>query len=189
MKKAFLLFLILFASLLIAAPRANAQMMMGNNNTSSVNPADIQSQQQDEATGKKLFDQFQGNQITCQKLTSDNLEKIGEYSMGLMFGGNTAAHVAMNQRMQQTRGTTGEEQMHIQIGKSVTGCYVSSQNSTTGGGGFHMMGFGGYGYNGMMNGGFGWFSILVIIGWAVVLVDLILAGVWLWQQIGKNKKK
>lgn len=41
----------------------------------------------------------------------------------------------------------------------------------------------GYGYGdwGMM-GGMGYFGIIT---WLVVLVDLVLAGVWLWKQINK----
>ncbi len=41
-----------------------------------------------------------------------------------------------------------------------------------------MMGYG-YGYSGMMGGGWG-----VILG-AIVLVDLILLGIWLFKQINK----
>lgn len=41
-----------------------------------------------------------------------------------------------------------------------------------------MMGYG-YGYSGMMGGGFG--SIVALI----VLIDLILLGVWLYKQIKK----
>lgn len=42
----------------------------------------------------------------------------------------------------------------------------------------YMMGFG-YGYNGMMGGGFG--SIFAL----VVMIDLILLGIWLYKQINK----
>lgn len=43
-----------------------------------------------------------------------------------------------------------------------------------------MMGWGGYGYGGMMNSGLG-----LIFG-LIVLVDLILLGIWLWKQIQKK---
>ena len=46
--------------------------------------------------------------------------------------------------------------------------------------GIYMMG---YGYSGSMMGGFGG---LGIITWLVVTVDLILLGIWLWQQISKK---
>ena len=48
-----------------------------------------------------------------------------------------------------------------------------------------MMGYG-YGYDGgwgMMGGGFSVFGVLICL---VVLIDLILAGVWLWQNIAKK---
>ncbi len=47
------------------------------------------------------------------------------------------------------------------------------------------MGYG-YGYDGgwsMMGGGFGIFGALICL---VVLVDLVLAGIWLWQNISKK---
>lgn len=40
----------------------------------------------------------------------------------------------------------------------------------------------GYGYGSMM-GGFGGLGIIV---WLVVLIDLVLVGIWLWQQISKK---
>lgn len=39
-----------------------------------------------------------------------------------------------------------------------------------------------YGYGGMM-GGIGGFGFLT---WIIVFVDLILVGIWLWQQISKK---
>lgn len=39
----------------------------------------------------------------------------------------------------------------------------------------------GYGYGGMMGG-----SVLGVITWIVVFVDLVLVGIWLWQQITKK---
>ena len=41
----------------------------------------------------------------------------------------------------------------------------------------------GYGYGSMM---VGW-GLFGAITWLVVVVDLILVGVWLWQNISKNK--
>ena len=41
----------------------------------------------------------------------------------------------------------------------------------------------GYGYDGSMMGGFG---ILGTITYLVILIDLILAGIWLWQHISKR---
>lgn len=46
-----------------------------------------------------------------------------------------------------------------------------------------MMGWGGYGYGGMMGWGLG---VLGTILWLVILVDLTLLGYWLWKQIQKK---
>lgn len=40
----------------------------------------------------------------------------------------------------------------------------------------------GWNYGTMMNGSFGFFGSIV---WAVVLIDLILLGIWLWRKIQK----
>ncbi len=163
---------------------ANAQMMMFGTPSVTPNPTEVQQQQQDEAQGKQLFDQLQNNQTTCKKLTDSDFEKIGEYSMSQMFGGNTAAHIAMNQRIQQMHGDTGEEQMHIQIGKSVTNCNTTNnqQGGVTG-----MMGNWG-GWTGSMMGGnwFGAFGVFAFLFWLVGFIDLILLGIFLWKRIGRK---
>jgi uncharacterized membrane protein len=41
----------------------------------------------------------------------------------------------------------------------------------------------GYGYESMMGGGMGIFGPLIGI---IVLIDLVLVGIWLWQQISKK---
>lgn len=45
-----------------------------------------------------------------------------------------------------------------------------------------MMGYGNWEYDSMM-GGVGTLGFFI---WFVVLVDLMLAGIWLWQQISKK---
>ena len=42
----------------------------------------------------------------------------------------------------------------------------------------------GYNYGGMMNGGA--YNGLCVITWLVVMIDLVLAGIWLWKQIKKQ---
>lgn len=54
-----------------------------------------------------------------------------------------------------------------------------------------MWGYGngaGYGNYGQMTnwGGFGLFSIIWIITWAVFFIDLVLLGMWLWKQVKKK---
>lgn len=168
--------------------QSHAQMMMNFGNPSiSVDPTHIQQQQEEEVQGKQFFDELQNQQTTCTKLADSDFEKIGEYTMSQMFGNNTSAHIAMNQRIQQMRGVTGEEQMHTQIGRNVTGCSTTaSQNTVPRGGAYPMMGWNGYG---MMNGNYGLgggFGIAAIIIHVIIIVDLILLGMWLWKQIKKK---
>jgi uncharacterized membrane protein len=64
--------------------------------------------------------------------------------------------------------------------------YCGCNNGNLKGGVFPMMGWGGYGAYNMMNGNFGWgFTTIHFIVSAVILVDLILLGVWLWKKIRK----
>lgn len=42
------------------------------------------------------------------------------------------------------------------------------------------------GYQNMM-GGYGVFGLLGTLFWLVILIDLILVGIWLWQQIQKKR--
>lgn len=189
MNKKILLFVIVFFVISGLFVHTHAQMMNYGSSTVTVNPTQIQQQQQEEAQGKKFFDELQNKQTTCSKLTDSDFEKIGEYVMSQMFGNNTSRHIAMNQRIQQMRGEAGEEQMHIQIGKNATACSASSQKDKSIGGVFSMMGLNGYG---MMNGNYGvggafsgfWIAALVIH--IIIIIDLILLGMWLWKQIQKK---
>lgn len=74
---------------------------------------------QEEAEGKALWQKIQAKEIACQSLTADNFAALGEYFMGQMAG---ASHEAMNNMMTQMMGAQGEEQMHIAIGKRMSGC-------------------------------------------------------------------
>lgn len=86
MKKYIVLFSFLIATFVLVIPHVYAQMMGNYGNPSiTANPTAIQQQQQDEAAGKKLFEELQNNQTTCQKLTNTDFEKIGEYVMSQRF--------------------------------------------------------------------------------------------------------
>jgi uncharacterized membrane protein len=45
-----------------------------------------------------------------------------------------------------------------------------------------MMGYGNWEYSSMMGG----VSVLGLITWLVVIIDLVLLGMWLWQNISKK---
>ncbi len=166
-----LLLAILFFLSFVFVPKTQAQMM--GNFILSVTPSaqDIR----DIQTGQELYYEFQNNKISCRKLGADDFEKIGEYVMDQRFD-NTSQHIQMNNNMKQMMGEQSEENMHIKLGKTATGC---STNSLSKGGVPNMMG---WGYSGMMSAGFGFLGTIV---WIVVLIDLILLGIWLWKKVQK----
>ncbi len=166
---------------LITIPITHAQMMSSSGST--INRQTIQ-QQAEEQIGKKLLNQLQNKTTTCQKLTNDNFEKIGEYFMGQAVG-DTSRHIVMNNMMKSMMGKQGEEQMHIAWGKRGTSCSTSAQfaPTTQEGGGVPMMG-----YSGMMNGfgGMLGFGLLGLLTWVLVITILVLLVVYLWKQIKKK---
>ncbi len=182
MKKLLIIIFFIILGLLTFSSRTVHAQMMGFSGSSSDNAA-IQSQQAEEQTGKKLLDELNKKVITCQKLTSDNFEKIGEYFMGQAIG-NTSQHISMNNMMTSMMGQQGEEQMHIAWGERGSGCNTNAslpQNMINGGmmtimmggGGNPMMGYGGW--NNMTGGwggfGFGW--IFMIIFWILIILGVV----------------
>lgn len=127
----------------------------------------------EEAEGKKIWEQLQAKETSCDKLSDDNFQVLGEYYMGRMTG---TSHEAMNTMMIQMMGEQGEQQMHVVMGKRLSGCNVNAeipQNGTS----FMPM---------MWNfwGGFGsWLFQLTIVVWLIVGV---LTTVWLLKQISKK---
>jgi len=109
---------------------------------------------EEEALGKAIFDQLQAKQTTCSSLSDENFELLGEYYMGQMTG---SAHEAMNNMMKQMMGEPGEKQMHIVMGKRLSGCDTSAVYPTSGLGFMPMMGMmGGYGWSGSDLGNVKW---------------------------------
>lgn len=90
-------------------------MMWGNGAQNN----DDGAQAKEEAEGKALYDKLQAKQSTCADLADADFELIGEYVMGQRLGGS---HIQMNERIKLMMGSAGEEQMHVLIGKSATGC-------------------------------------------------------------------
>src|SRR3989338_3592133 len=159
------LFISILLSLLFISPTyIYAQSMMGGQ--FQANPDDHTAGE--EAEGKEIWKKLLSKQTTCEELTDDNYEVLGEYFMGQSIG-NTQRHAVMNQMMTNMMGEEGEKQMHIAMGKRVSGCEPNAQVPSNGagfmpmiwmmgGGGNPMMG---YGWNNMM-GGWGGFGLL---GW------------------------
>lgn len=109
-----------FIGFLIGNPAAYAQGMMGQiYNTNFTTSQDIAETSKDEAKGKAIFEQLQSKRLECNKLTEDDFDTLGEYFMGQMMGNG---HASMNAMMTQMMGEQGEKQMHVVMGKRLSGC-------------------------------------------------------------------
>ena len=157
------------------------------------------------AAGQQLSQQLGSKQISCEQLTDSDYENLGEYFMGAMMG---SSHERMNEILKSRFGASGEEQMHITMGKRFSGCDTQAAYPAgfqgfapmMGGNGYggSMMGYGsnyydsnygtsmmnGYGYGGSMMeyGGLGLFNIL---WW--VLIALIIVAVARWFSGGSGQ--
>ena len=118
MKTFFLKFISIFSLLAFATP-AFAQSMMGSTYWSNANTETDSVLQQEEAQGSDLWQKIQRQELTCVSVTDSQFQLLGEYFMGQMMGG---AHAAMNTRLKASLGEAGEEQMHVTLGKRVSGC-------------------------------------------------------------------
>ncbi len=105
-------------------------MMGGRWSSNEQTSSEKAAQLQEEADGKALYDQLQGKQVTCADLGDSDFELIGEYVMGQRLGDN---HASMNDRIKSMMGDANEEQMHIFLGRSQTGCTDGSSGSLPGG--------------------------------------------------------
>ncbi len=147
------------------------------------------------ASGRQLSQELGTKQISCSQLTDSDYEHLGEYYMAAMMG---SSHERMNEILKSRFGASGEEQMHITMGKRFSGCDTNAAYPAgfqgfapmMGGYGGSMMGYdrsgyydpaygasmmNGYGYGGSMMGygGFGFpFQILwwILVALAVVTV-------------------
>ena len=87
---------------------------------------DQAAQEKEEAEGKALYDKLKTKKATCADLADKDFELVGEYVMGQMLG---SSHADMNVMMKRMMGPAGEEQMHINMGKSATGCYADAEET------------------------------------------------------------
>lgn len=126
------------------------------------------------------------SKISCDKLTTNQLEIIGEYYMEQMHPGK--AHEIMHQMMGLEEGSKREEQFHISMAKNI---YCGEANSMAGmmysGGMMNMM------YNrGMMNGyynnSYNSWNFTTILFNILLLLLIILVIIWIIK-ISTNKKK
>jgi len=150
------------------------------------------------AAGQQLSQQLGSKQTSCEQLTDSDYEYLGEYFMGTMMG---SSHERMNEILKSRFGASGEEQMHITMGKRFSGCDTQAAYPAgfqglapmMGGYGGSMMGYdrsdyygsnnrtsmmNGYGWGGSMM-GYGGFGFLFEILW-LVLIALVVVGVIRW---------
>ena len=165
---------VLFGSLLVTST-VFAQGMMGWNGNTNQAADTVASDQtaKEEAEGKALWDKLQSKQTTCAALTDDNFDKLGDYFMGLMMGGN---HASMNESMKERIGDAGETQMHIAMGKRLSGCDPAAAYPSQGSSFVPMMGWssmhgGAYG----RLGSFGWFGygFTIVLVWTLLILGII----------------
>jgi len=169
-----------------------AQGMMDGNSTATQN--DDGHTAREEAEGKEVWEKLQAKELNCEDLSDDDFGVVGEYFMGQMAG---ESHAAMNAMMIQTHGEEGEEQIHIVMGKRMSGCEPDApmpQNMMDSG----MMPM----MNMMMGGGmmgnftanpaswFGWGLgwIFMILFWGLVILAIVALIKWIMNQ-GKSGTK
>src|SRR3989344_9439018 len=173
MKK--LIFIILAAIVIGSfAANANAQIMGGFSSSSADWDAVVEHTTREEQEGKEVWDKLQTNEFACENLSDEQFGVLGEYFMGQMAGDS---HAAMNAMMIQTHDEEGEEQIHIVMGKRLSGCDTSAAFPAIGSGWLPMMNMmrggwsspldGSNSINNMMNfgfgpfGGFGWIFMIL----------------------------
>src|SRR3990167_2500392 len=163
---------------------ANAQMMGVFSNSSADWDAVVEHTLREEQEGKEVWNKLQTNELACENLSDEQFGVLGEYFMGQMAGDS---HAAMNAMMIQTHGEEGEEQIHIVMGKRLSGCDTSAAFPAGSGGWMPMMNmmWGGWSSpfstnqsnNSMMNfglmpfGGLGW--IFMVVFWGLVIWGII----------------
>ena len=172
---------------------ANAQMMGSFSNSSADWNEVVEHTSREEKEGKELWDKFQAKEIACANLDDEQFGVLGEYFMGQMMGNS---HAAMNAMMIQAHGEEGEEQIHITMGKRLSGCDTSAGVAGISGGWMPMMQmmWGGWSSpfntnqsnNSMMNfgfmpiAGFGW--IFMVLWWVLIIAGVVAFIKWLTGQ-------
>jgi len=179
---------------------ANAQMMGGFSNSSADWNEVVEHTAREEQEGRELWNKFQAKEVVCADLNNEQYGVLGEYFMGQMAGDS---HAAMNAMMIQAHGEEGEEQIHIVMGKRLSGCDASAAFPSGSGGWMPMMNmmWGGWSSpfgsnnstNNMMNfgfgtmGGFGW--IFMVLWWVLIIAGIVALIKWLTSQSYGNHEK
>ena len=177
----------------VSVTSASAQMMGGFSNSTTDWEEVVEHTAREEKEGKELWEKLQAKQVSCVELDNEDFGVLGEYFMGQMMGDS---HAAMNAMMIQMHGEEGEEQIHVVMGKRLSGCDTSAIVPGVSGGWMPMMNmmWGGWSSpfssnnstNNMMNFGFGPFGsfgwIFMILWWALIIAGIVALIKWLTNQ-------
>lgn len=117
----------------------------------------------EEAEGKEIWDKLLLKQLECKNLTDNEYQALGEYFMGQMMG---SSHESMNNIMIQMMSEEGEIQIHVGMGKRLSGCEPNAQIPSRGGGNLMMGPWGGGSF-----GIFGW--LLMLLFWGLLILGVI----------------
>jgi len=183
------IFVILGAGIIgLSGASVNAQMMGGQLVTGATNTQIdwdevVAHTVREEQEGKELWDRLQAKEVVCENLSDEQFGVLGEYFMGQMAGDS---HAAMNAMMIQAHGEDGEEQIHIVMGKRLSGCDTSAAFPSISGGWMPMMnmmfplrqGFGGQGGEWAFS--LGW--ILMVLWWVLIIAGIVALIKWFTNQ-------
>ncbi|MBI3337363.1 MAG: hypothetical protein HY005_01920 [Candidatus Staskawiczbacteria bacterium] len=177
----------------------SAQMMSRFSNSAADWEEVVEHTVREEKEGKELWNKLQTKEVACDNLSNEQFGVLGEYFMGQMAGDS---HAAMNAMMIQAHGEEGEEQIHIVMGKRLSGCDTSAAFPSISSGWMPMMNmmWGGrsspFGnnstnnmmgnYYSMMGGGYG--ALAVTLDWIsslALLVIIVLGIIALFKYIKK----
>ena len=140
--------------------------------------------------------------VSCDKLTNEQLEIIGEYYMEQMHPGD--GHELMHKMMGLGEDSEAEKQFHISIAKrlycneeidATMGMMGGSMmnmmmgNNMMGSGGMNMMNYGTFG--GMMGSGYGYWTFLNALYLILLIGLIVLVYFWiakLWKEMHEKKK-
>lgn len=155
---------------------------------------------EEEKEGKEVWERLQNKKLACADLTEDDFAVLGEYFMGTMLGD---AHSVMNEMMTKMHSEKGEEQIHVVMGKRLSGCDTSAAFPAGSMGWMPMINMMtglwsgpqkvGQSQNTMMNnfvyGPFGWLGWVFMLAWWILILAGIIALIkWLVAQFGRGGK-
>lgn len=186
----------LFTLMLAFGAETHAQMM--GMQKVATNTASTETQKE-EAEGKAVWDKLQNKEVVCKDLKDNDFDVLADFFMANMMGAN---HEAMNTMMAQRLGEEGEEQMHIAMGKRLSGCDTSaklpkgseyftpmmgghmSQGNMKGGNGDWGGSRDEYHQGMMSHGGFGFLHVVFpILGF----IFLVLGSIFFWKGIKRKE--